>query len=308
MDDDVMLEEIRETLQAVCAFGVVEWERCEREKVIAAVRLMANEEDEMEYRAEGLYRGDCLDWLRSLPDGSVDFIFTDPPYGHNNNNSNGDLAHRWECALGHRTGSPAEERPIANDGPEAMDLFREFMVEAARLLKPGCCCCCCGGGGGPAPQFAHWSLIMDECLGFKHMVVWDKGPMGMGWHYRRSYEVVLVGQKPGAKCAWFDTSHRIENVIRSIRKIIPSAEQHPTQKPVALAEHFIRLHCQPGGLVIDPFLGSGTTAVAAIRLGMRWGGAEMEPTYWPMIEKRVAEAEAEMGQRLPLEFGKEEVH
>jgi len=44
-DDDVMLEEIRETLQAVCAFGVVEWERCEREKVIAAVRLMANEED-----------------------------------------------------------------------------------------------------------------------------------------------------------------------------------------------------------------------------------------------------------------------
>lgn len=52
MDDDVMLEEIRETLQAVCAFGVVEWERCEREKVIAAVRLMANEEDEMEYRAE----------------------------------------------------------------------------------------------------------------------------------------------------------------------------------------------------------------------------------------------------------------
>lgn len=257
--------------------------------------------------AEGLYRGDCLDWLRSLPDGSVDFIFTDPPYGHNNN-SNGDLAHRRECALGHRTGSPAEERPIANDGPEAMDLFREFMVEAARLLKPGCCCCCCGGGGGPAPQFAHWSLIMDECLGFKHMVVWDKGPMGMGWHYRRSYEVVLVGQKPGAKCAWFDTSHRIENVIRSIRKIIPSAEQHPTQKPVALAEHFIRLHCQPGGLVIDPFLGSGTTAVAAIRLGMRWGGAEMEPTYWPMIEKRVAEAEAEMGQRLPLEFGKEEVH
>lgn len=78
-DDDVMLEEIRETLQAVCAFGVVERERCEREKVIAAVRLMANEEDEMEYRAEGLYRGDCLDWLRSLPDGCVDFIFTDPP-------------------------------------------------------------------------------------------------------------------------------------------------------------------------------------------------------------------------------------
>ena len=55
---------------------------------------------------------------------------------------------------------------------------------------------------------------MDGIIGFKQMVVWDKGPIGMGWHYRRSYETVLVGEKPGAACRWFDDSQQIENIIR----------------------------------------------------------------------------------------------
>lgn len=46
------------------------------------------------------------------------------------------------------------------------------------------------------------------------MIVWDKGPMGMGWHYRRSYETVLVAEKPGAACRWYDDTNGIENIIR----------------------------------------------------------------------------------------------
>src|SRR5439155_8545804 len=139
-----------------------------------------------------LYRRDCLDVLRRLADGSVDAVVTDPPYRHNNNN-NDDLIARREAALGViRAGEKLPPtRPIANDGPEANDLFRASLPEWLRLLKPGCCCCCCcGGGGGPDPQFARWSLWLDEVFEFKQMVVWDKGPMGMGWHYRRSYETV----------------------------------------------------------------------------------------------------------------------
>jgi hypothetical protein len=128
-----------------------------------------------------------------------------PQYGHNNNNN--DLIHRIEKAIPSRrrkgdTGSGEyEPRPIANDGPEANELVQWFFGEANRLLAGGgCCCCCCCGGGGPDPQFARWSLWLDEALGFKQMVVWDKGPMGLGWHYRRSYETVLVGEKRGARC------------------------------------------------------------------------------------------------------------
>ena len=224
--------------------------------------------------------GDCREVLPELEAASVDVIFTDPPYGHNNND--GDLIAKWEEALGKGKSPEAEWRPIANDGPEANELVRWFYHEAARLLADDCCCCCCGGGGGPDPQFARWSLWLDEAMQFKQMIVWDKGPMGMGWHYRRSYETVLVGQRGKSKCRWYG-GRRTENIIRpgdyGIRKIIPNADQHPTEKPPELAAHFIRLHSEPDDLVLDPFMGSGTTLVAAKQLGRKCIGIEIEEKY-----------------------------
>lgn len=130
------------------------------------------------------------------------------------------------------------------------------------------------------------------------MVVYDKGPMGMGWHYRRSYETVLVAEKPGAACRWFDTTKRVENIIRKFRKIIPSKDQHPTEKPVELGSHFIGLHTAPGHLVLDPFMGSGTTGVACIQTGRKFIGIEIDPTYFEIACKRIRDANQQM--RLPL--------
>jgi len=241
-----------------------------------------------------IHHGEARDVLRAMPDANVDFIFTDPPYGHNNNN--GDLIHNWEAALG-RPAANTDSRPIANDGPEANDLFRALLPEYARLLKTGCCCCCCcGGGGGPDPQFARWSMWIDESpLEFKQMVVWDKGPMGMGWHYRRSYETVLVAMKPGAACKWYDNTQRIENILRpgdyGIKKIIPSHSQHPTEKPVELAAHFVALHTQPGDVVLDPFAGAGSTLVAAKRMGRRAIGVELHRRWIDIAAKKLAQGE-----------------
>jgi hypothetical protein len=178
---------------------------------------------------------------------------------------------------------PPQARPIANDGPEANDLFRAILRPLYRVLQAGCCCCCCCGGGGPYPQFARWSLWLDEVFQFKQQVIWDKGPMGMGWHYRRSYETVLVGQKPGAACAWYDRTHKIENVIRpgnGIRKIIPTANDHPTPKPPSLAAHFIRLHSWQNQWVLDPFMGRGSTGVAAVGLGRKFIGIEIDDQHF----------------------------
>lgn len=236
-----------------------------------------------------IYHGDARLLLPQLSSASVDFIFTDPPYGHNNNN--GDLIHRREAALGRLPcgDAPPLARPIANDGEEANDLIQWAFIEWKRLLKAGCCCCCCCGGGGPDPQFARWSLWLDKALDFKQMVVWDKGPMGMGWHYRRSYETVLVATKPGAACKWFDETNSIENIIRNIPKIIPSANDHPTPKPVCLVEHFIRLHTQPGNVVLDPFMGAGTTIVAAKNGDRKAIGIELEERYCEMAAERLSQ-------------------
>lgn len=238
-----------------------------------------------------IINGDCLEALSTTADNSVDMVFTDPPYGHNNND--GDLIANWEKALGR--GEPGAPRPIANDGAEANELIQAVLPELYRVLKPGSCCCvCCCGGGGPDPQFARWSLWMDKVFQFKQMIIWDKGPMGMGWHYRRSYEVVLVGQKRGAACAWFDNSSKVENIIRpgqhGIRKIIPGADEHPTPKPPELAAHFIRLHTQPGATVLDPFMGGGSTGVAACLNGRNFVGVELEPEFFVMSERCIAKA------------------
>jgi len=215
---------------------------------------------------------------------------TDPPYGHNNNDD--DLISRREEALGKGISGPA--RPIANDGPEANAIFHKSLNIWFRLLSAGCCCCCCCccGGGGPDPQFARWSTWMDEVFSFKQMIVWDKGPMGLGWHYRRSYETILVGEKPGAACRWFDTSSKIENVLRpdKFHKIIPTADQHPTEKPVSLKQHFVLLHADVGHIVLDPFMGSGTTGVACIQTNRKFIGIEIEQKYFDISVKRIEAA------------------
>lgn len=149
-------------------------------------------------------------------------------------------------------------------------------------------------------------MWIDEQKGleFKQMVVWDKGPIGMGWHYRRSYETVLVAQVPGAACRWYDTTNAIENIIRpgqGIRKIIPRASDHPTEKPVALATKFIRLHTKPGDLVLDCFAGSGSTLEACIREGRRFVGVELDPHWAEVARERVARAQRAFQQGFAFE-------
>jgi len=234
-----------------------------------------------------IYHGDCREILPALP--KVDLVLTDPPYGHNNNN--GDLAHHWEKALGlvkRGVAVAGESRPIANDGPEANDLFRDMLRLVSPLLRHGgCCCCCCCGGGGPDPQFARWSLWMDEEIGFKHAVVWDKGGLGMGWHYRRNYELMLVAEKPGGPCKWYGGNSQ-PNVIR-LPGIKPTPDDHPTPKPLALMALFVSLHSAPGDIVLDPFAGHGTTLVAAKQLGRRAIGIEIEERYCEIAARRIRE-------------------
>jgi site-specific DNA-methyltransferase (adenine-specific) len=119
------------------------------------------------------------------------------------------------------------------------------------------------------------------------MIVWDKGGLGMGWHYRRNYETVLVAEKPGRACKWYG-GHDTPNVIR-IPGIKPGPEDHPTPKPIELVKWFMRLHTQPGDVVLDPFMGGGTTLVAAKEMGRRAIGVELEERWCELAVKRLAQ-------------------
>jgi DNA modification methylase len=111
--------------------------------------------------------------------------------------------------------------------------------------------------------------------------------MGLGWRYRRSYEVVLVVAKKGVPMRWFDTSNRIENILRHIKKAVRNENTHPAEKPVALAQHFIGLHTEPGDTVLDPFCGCGSTGVGAIKMERNFVGIEIHPAYADEARKRL---------------------
>jgi site-specific DNA-methyltransferase (adenine-specific) len=239
-----------------------------------------------------LYHGDCREVLPLIADESVDIILTDPPYGHNNND--GDLISNREAALGKQPSrvDASAARPIANDGMDDMKAVVDSMLRhASRVLRhDSCCCCCCFcGGGGPKPTFAWLAERMDrDGLSFFHAVVWDKGGLGIGWRYRRNYELVMISHRKGGKLKWETTRKDAitANVVR-IGKIIPQIEDHPTPKPVALFDHFLHLHGKPGDVVLDPFMGHAPVGVAALNAGLRYIGIECDEAHFAAACRRI---------------------
>jgi DNA modification methylase len=227
-----------------------------------------------------VYHGDSISVMRQLEGESIDAIWTDPPYGHGNHD--GDLNARLNDHRG------LENKPIANDTQEE---FREtlnlVLIEAARVLKQDCCCCCCCccGGGGPRPTFAWVADRMDRHgLQFFHSVIWDKRNPGLGWRFRRQHEMVMVAHRKGGKLLWADDKTAVPNIISLMP---PRDRQHPNEKPLPLVSLFLAWHLMPDSVVLDPFMGSGTTLVAAKQLGRRAIGIEIEEKYCEIAATRL---------------------
>ena len=236
-----------------------------------------------------VYQGDCVAMMKTWPAKFVHMIWTDPPYGHGNHD--GDLNARLNDHRG------TENKPIANDDADSMRIVvGDMLDEAARILTtPYSCCCCCCGGGGPRPTFAWLAQRMDERgLQFFHSVIWDKINPGLGWRYRRQHEMVMVAHRKDGKLIWGDEDVALPNIMRYSK---PRNSEHPNEKPVELAARFIAAHTKPGDIILDPFCGSGTTLVAAERLGRKWIGIELDPKWARLAEERVA-AESAQGKLL----------
>jgi site-specific DNA-methyltransferase (adenine-specific) len=239
-----------------------------------------------------LYLGDCLSVLAALPDESVDMIWTDPPYGHSN--ADGDLLSVVNSGKLHRKAAIKGAVAIQNDDPEGMRRVVDGMLtEAARLLRRDCCCCCCCCcccGGGPRPTFAWLAERMDrDGLAFFHSTIWDKVNPGLGWRYKRQHEMVMVSHRKGGKLAWAESAVPVGNIFRN-GWLPGNQRQHPNEKPLWLVEGFVNRHTERNGVVLDPFLGGGTTLVACAKLGRKGIGIEIDPDYFDIACERVRKA------------------
>ncbi len=100
--------------------------------------------------------------------------------------------------------------------------------------------------------------------------------------------MVMVAHRSGGKLAWNDSTPATSNVIRISK---PKDDDHPNIKPLALVEKFISQHTTIGANILDHFMGSGTTGVAAIQLGRKFIGIEKEPKYFDIACKRIEDAQ-----------------
>ena len=240
-----------------------------------------------------VYSGSFQSVLGTLPSGSVDLIVTDPPYGIN-----------FRGCRQRQTAHPVRAKRVPSEiknliahdtADQALSQMNAFLLYASRLLRPGgCCCVCCPGGGRRISILNNWTRLISRHLKLKELVVWDKGSLGLGPHYRSNYEFVIVATKAGSPCKWHGKSD-VPNVVR-INRRIPRAGDHPTPKPIGLMAHFIGLHSKVGDLVLDPFAGQGPTLVAAKRLGRKFIGIEIEQRHCEVVVKRLTSAESDSYQ------------
>ena len=192
-----------------------------------------------------LHQQDAVDWLRSLPDASVDLIVTDPPYESLEK-------HRRIGTTTRLKNSKASSNVWFQIFPN--DRFEDLFIECYRVLK----------------NHRHFYLFCDaetmfvvkpiaELAGFRFWkpIVWDKQKIGMGYHYRSRYEMILFFEKGKRKLN--DLS--IADVIQYHRIF----RGYPTEKPVPVSEILVRQSTQPGECIIDPFMGSGSIGLAALQ-------------------------------------------
>jgi len=199
--------------------------------------------------------GDAVEWLRQVPAASVDLMVTDPPYESLEK-------HR---AIGTTT-RLKHSKASSNDWFEIFPntRFEELFREVWRVLKKN----------------THFYLYCDaetmfvakpiaEQVGFKFWkpIVWDKKRIGMGYHYRARYEFILFFEKGKRKLNDLGVSDIIEapRIYRG----------YPTEKPPEVSEVLIAQSTEPGEIVADPFMGSGSVGVAAVRSDRHFIGNDL---------------------------------
>ena len=211
-----------------------------------------------------LYLGDCRDILPTLP--KVDVLITDPPYG---------------LGLGrHRGSHDQRERHLAKPGYEGYeDTPTNFRLVVVPAIAAALAIVERGMVFSSAPM--AWSLPTPTVVGGVHL------PSSVGrtpWGFTSWAMCLMYGRAPD-----LNKGHKPTG-MRSTEKS-PADVDHPTVKPLPWMQWAVGLGSRAGEMVIDPFMGSGTTGVACMSLGRSFIGIECEPKYFDIACRRIEDAQ-----------------
>lgn len=214
-----------------------------------------------------IINGDSVEILKTLKSESVDLILIDPPYNINyKTNYRKDITDRF-CS------------PILND---ANFIIGEVLEDLYRVLKDNSAC------------YIFWSIktypdlvraISSTPFKIKNTIVWVKNNHTAGdlqAAYGQKYELIVYLNKGRAKMR----GKRLTDVWEFDR-VAGNKQLHQNEKPVELLETIIEKHSDKGGLVLDCFMGSGSTGVACANMGREFIGVELDSGYFEIAKQRL---------------------
>lgn len=215
-----------------------------------------------------IYNADCIECMISIPDESIDLIVTDPPYLMKyKTNRRKDKSHKFCGEI------------FGDDDP---DLIEKYVNECYRILKNNSACY----------MFCNINKVdifkqLLEKAGFtiKKMIIWVKNNHTAGdlvAQYGKKYEIIFYVNK--GRCPI--RNGRLTDVWEFPR-VSGKKQLHQNQKPVNLIKQCIEKSSDPGAIVFDGFMGSGTTAIACLETGRRYIGYELDPEYYKIANDRI---------------------
>ena len=227
----------------------------------------------MTLEIDRIYCGDCLDLMREMPDKGVDLVLTDPPYGIGESNEKNLSRGKPFGSKRDRPGSSrvAGAKNYGSFEWDAGRISREYISEIRRVSENQIIF-----GGN------YYADLLDRSSCW---LVWDKDNSGdfadceLAW---TSFKTAV------RKFKWRWNGMLQEDMRHKEERI------HPTQKPVPLFIQILEKYSKPGDLVLDPFLGSGTTAIACLRTGRHFIGIEKHEPYFIMAQERIDKERAQV--------------
>lgn len=233
--------------------------------------------------------GDCLELMKELPDGSIDMILCDLPYGTTQN--------KWDSVIDLKLLWEQYERVIKETGAIVLFSQMPFTVELAhsnlKLFK------------------YEWIWQKTEATGFLNakkmplksheniLVFYKKLPTynpqfteGKPYSYEKfGIGSTNYGDSKGTGKVIVNDGRRYPKSIVTFKKDKQKQAYHPTQKPVALLEYLIKTYTNEGEIVLDNCMGSGSTCVACVNTSRHYIGYELDPEYYDIACKRLDEVE-----------------
>ena len=219
-----------------------------------------------------LILGDCLDEMKEIPDGYIDLIVTDPPYGIN-----------YSSAGGPRV-SKIRKNKIKNETKIKMDtsINPKWFLEMSRVLKvSGAIYCFC--------NFKSYSemrqYLLNNNLKEKTHLIWDKGNCGIGdlrGDYGNRIELILYF----VKGRHILNGARDRNIL-SYQRPSDAHRLHPTQKPEKLYQYIIEKSSNRNDIILDPFMGSCPAGVASLKTSRNFIGVEIDEHYFKIAKTRI---------------------